>query len=110
MDLQRCRRAPAAPPWPAYLSAEDDTEAINDWIYQANLEQPLEEVLATYSQSFQQMRDAVTALTERNLTERGRYDWLGGEPLEAVIMASFGHLHEEHEPALRAWLAQSEAL
>ncbi len=101
-------RAPAVPPWPAHLSA-DDTEAINDWIYQTSREQPLEEVLATYRQSFQQLRDAVAALSERDLTERGRYAWLGGEPLAAVITASFEHLHDEHEPALRAWLAQSAA-
>jgi hypothetical protein len=29
---------------------------------------------------------------------------MGGEPVGAVIGYSFGHFHEEHEPALSAWL------
>ncbi|HEU4328734.1 MAG TPA: ClbS/DfsB family four-helix bundle protein [Roseiflexaceae bacterium] len=96
--------APAAPPWPAHLSEEDDFEAINAWIYQTNRERPLREVLDEYQGSFVSMRDAVNALDERDLTEPGRYDWLKGVPLANVIMASFGHLHEEHEATLRDWL------
>jgi len=95
---------PAAPPWPADLDEDDDVDQINDWIYQASRERSLEDVLGEYSQSFQRMRDAVTALPERDLTEVGRYPWLQGYALAQVITDSFGHLHEEHEPVLRAWL------
>jgi hypothetical protein len=108
LDAARHDRRPAPPPWSAHVG-EDDTQDINDWIYKTSRNQPLQEVLDTYTQSFQHMRDAVAALSDQDLTERGRYNWLEGEPLAAVITASFEHLHEEHEPLLRAWLAQSQA-
>jgi hypothetical protein len=31
---------------------------------------------------------------------------MDGQPLAGVITASFGRLHEEHAPALRAWIDQ----
>lgn len=95
---------PAASPWPAQLDEDDDVDQINDWIYQASRDHSLEDVLGEYSQSFQRMRDAVTALSERDLTEVGRYPWLQGYALANVVTDSFGHLHEEHEPVLRAWI------
>jgi hypothetical protein len=95
---------PAAPPWPAQLDEDDDVDLVNDWIYKANRDRPLQEVLDEYSQSFQRIRDAVTALSERDLSEVSRYPWLQGYALAQVVTDSFGHLHEEHEPVLRAWL------
>ncbi len=106
LEAVRSGQIPAPPPWPAHLNEEDDVEEINAWIYQANGDRPLREVLDEYQRSFSAMRDGVSALSERDLTERGRYDWLEGEALAAVLTASFGHLHEEHEPALRDWLDQ----
>jgi hypothetical protein len=108
LDAARQGKTPAAPPWPAELSEEDDVDEINAWIQQANRDRSLQQVLGEYQRSFQHMRDAVTALSERDLTEAGRYAWLEGEPLASVITASFGHLHEEHEPVLRAWLDQAK--
>src|SRR6266487_1967756 len=52
LDAARDGNAPAAPPWPAQLDEDDDVDQINDWIYQANRERPLQEVLGEYSQSF----------------------------------------------------------
>jgi hypothetical protein len=105
LEAAQYGKEPAAP-WPAHLDEEDDLEEINDWIYRANRDRPLHEVLGEYGSSFRRMRDAVAALSERDLTEPGRYSWLGDAPLAIVVTHSFGHLHEEHEPALRAWLDQ----
>jgi hypothetical protein len=105
-EAARSGRTPTPPPWPAQLSEEDDVEEINAWIYQANRDRPLREVLDEYQRSFSAMRDAVSVLSERDLTEAGRYDWMEEEALAAVITSSIGHLHEEHEPVLRDWLAQ----
>jgi hypothetical protein len=96
--------APAAPPWPGHLDEEEDVEEINAWIYQANRDRPLRDVIDEYHRSFSMMRDAVSALSERDLTEPGRYNWMEGVPLASVITGSFGHLHEEHESVLREWL------
>lgn len=106
LDAARSGQTPVPPPWPAHFNEEDDVEEINAWIYQANRDRPLQEMLDEYQRSFSAMGEAVSALSERDLTEPGRYEWLEGEPLATVLTASFGHLHEEHEPALRDWLDQ----
>jgi hypothetical protein len=106
LDAAQHGHKPAAPPWPAALDEDDDVEEINAWIYRANRDRPLQVVLDEYSRSFQRMREAVSALTERDLTEPSRYPWLEGRALANVIADSFGHLHEEHEPALRVWIEQ----
>lgn len=99
---------PAAPPWPAGLDGESeaDLEAINDWIYHANRDRPLGEVLGEYRHSFQRMYDAASALSENELNDIDRYPWLAGQRLADVITDAFGHFHEEHEPLLRDWLAR----
>ena len=99
--------APPPPSWPDDLSDETDEgiEAINQWIYERNRDRPATEVLAEAREQFRRMRVAVEAMPEEDLVTSGRFPWLDGAPLSAVLTGSFGHLYEEHEPALRAWLA-----
>lgn len=98
--------AEPVPPWPADL--DEDTEAgltqINAWIERAGRERSLQEVLGESRRSFDLMHDAVLALSDDELTDPRRYPWMGGEPVGAVIGYAFDHFHEEHEPALSAWL------
>jgi len=98
---------PSPPPWPGDLSDETDEglEAINRWIYERNRDRPAADILAEARDQFGRMRAAVAAIAEDALVNPGRFPWLGGAPLSAVLEGSFGHLHEEHEPAIRAWLA-----
>lgn len=106
LDAARAGAEPAPPPWPADL--DEDTEAgltqINAWIERAGRERSLEAVLGEARRSFDLMRDAVLALSDEELADPSRYAWMGGEPVGAVVGYSFGHFHEEHEPALSAWL------
>ena len=108
LDAARNHTAPAAPPWPANLDDDndDDIDKINDWIYKANRDQPLGEVLGEYRDSFQRMYDAAAALSDDELNDPNRYPWIAGYRLANVITDSFGHFHEEHEPILRDWLAR----
>jgi hypothetical protein len=101
---------PAGQPWPSDLDEDDegDVDKINDWIYRANRERPLGEVLGEYRHSFQRMYDATSALSENELNDIGRYPWLAGHRLADVIIGAFGHFHEEHEPLLRDWLARDD--
>jgi hypothetical protein len=88
-------------PWPAELTADDD---VNDWIYARNRDRPLRDVLADADASYTRIAAAIAALPEEDVTTPGRFSWLEGEAL--VRMADFpGHLAEEHEPSVRAWLA-----
>ncbi len=99
--------APPPPALPGDVSDETDegVEAINRWIYERNRDRPAADILAESREQFRRMRAAVEAIPEDALVTPGHFSWLGGEPLTAVLEGSFGHLHEEHEPALRAWLA-----
>lgn len=89
-------------PWPATLTEDDE---INAWIYEQNRDRPLREVLADADAQFERLSAAVAALPEGDATTPGRFVWLEGRAL--VDGDFFGHLHEEHEPSIRAWLARS---
>lgn len=101
------RNQPPAPPlWPAFLDEEKETEQINHWIYLTNQDRPLQDILNESRRQFQQLATLVTALSEQDLMDPKRFAWMKGQALGPAI-STFGHLHEEHEPALRAWLARS---
>ena len=92
----------ARPQWPSKLN----TDAINDWIYQKNKDRPLKDVLHDANQTWDRFEEAVRALPEPDLTQPGRFDFMKGRAVGGVVEDFFGHFHEEHEPGIRAWLAQ----
>jgi hypothetical protein len=95
---------PPPPPWPAEL---DDDDTINAWIYEQNRDRPLADVLAESREQFRRMRELTAAIPEDALLDPNRFAWIKGWPLGAAVN-SFIHLHEEHEPTLRAWLAAQQ--
>lgn len=98
---------PSPPPWPDGLDDEndEDLEAINGWIHERYSGRSADEVLAESRAQFERIRTAVEAVSEADLTMPGRFPWLGGAPLCEVLDGALDHLHGEHEPTLRAWLA-----
>ena len=100
------------PPWPVGMDEETDegVDQINNWFYERSKDRPLVDILAQSREQYQRLHNATAAVSEPDLLEPGRLDshfpWLEGNALGPVILgSSFGHLHEEHEPAIRAWLA-----
>ena len=91
------------PPWPVHLQTDDE---INAWIYERNRHLSVQEVLADSAETFQQLVRAIAELPEAALTDPHRFAWTEGEVLSAAAL--FGHFHEEHEPDIRAWLAQQK--
>lgn len=91
------------PPWPRDLTAD---EVINDWIYAREHGRPVDAVLEDADGAFTRLRSAVETLSEEDLTDPHRFPWLEGRALGDVLISRdyFAHLHEEHEPDLRAWL------
>ncbi len=87
------------PPWPAELTEDDE---INNWIYEQNRDRPLADVLADADASYQRLASCVAALSEEDVTASDRFAYLDGQALADIDF--FGHLHEEHEPAIYAWL------
>lgn len=93
-----------APPWPAELT-EDDYDAINAWFQERDADRSLDEVLDDYDTSFERLALALEALPESVAHDPNGLPWMSGE---AAIDADFTeHLHEEHLPAIRAWLAST---
>lgn len=94
------REAPS-PPWPVQLTSDEE---INAWIYARHHLRAVEDVLNDARQTFARLLAAVQALPEQAFTDPTYFPWLEAEPLSAATF--FAHFHEEHEPDLRAWLAQ----
>lgn len=91
--------------WPAGWDKDndEDIEKINEWIYKENCDRSLTDVLNESRQQFRSLREVVRTLSEDELFDPDRFAWMDGEPLASLV--SFGHFHEEHEAALRQWLA-----
>ena len=92
------------PDYPAELDEDDEVDEINAWIYKANRDRPLADVLNDSREVFQQLVAEVDALSDEQLNDPQRFPWLEGERLTGAFI--FGHFHEEHEPDMRAWLAR----
>jgi hypothetical protein len=92
------------PYWPAELDEDDEVDEINAWIYKANRDRPLADVLNDSREVFQQLVAEVSALSDEQLNDSQRFPWLEGERLTGAFI--FGHFHEEHEPDMRAWLSR----
>jgi hypothetical protein len=106
--LQAAQRGerPAPAPWIAEVDSSDD-DPINDWIYRAHRDRPLAEVLRDSRESLEQLEAAVQALSEQDLTDPQRFPWMEGVALgETISGNSMDHFYDDHEPAIRAWLAQ----
>ena len=90
------------PPWPAQLDTDDE---INAWIYEANRNRPVQEILDESQQVFEQLRAAIDGLPDQIFLDAQHYlPWLEGNPFSPATF--FSHFHEEHEPDMRTWLAQ----
>ena len=87
-------------PWPAEL---DDDDSINDWIHERNRHRTVREVLDDIDRSYERLANAIAALPDETVTDPDAFPWLDGQALADREL--FGHLHDEHEPSIRAWLA-----
>ena len=100
------RGAPEPPPhWPADLQTDEE---INAWIYAANRDRPVQEVLDASQQVFEELLAAIAGLPDAVLADPAQtFPWWDGPPF--TVGDFFAHFHEEHEPDLRAWLARIDS-
>jgi hypothetical protein len=90
----------STPPWPPNL---DDDDSINDWFQDRDRGRSLDDVLDDYDRSFERLAAAIEALPDAVAHDPGAFPFTGGVP---IVDGDFtDHLHEEHLPAIRAWLA-----
>jgi hypothetical protein len=92
-------------PWPDGMSEETDegTQEINEWFYERNRDRSAGEILAESRDQFRRIQAAIEAIPENEL--EAKYPWLEGYPISAVIEGTLEHLHVDHEPSIRAWIA-----
>jgi hypothetical protein len=97
-----------APAWPEHFTTDDE---INDWIYQAEREKFASEVLKDSAANFVRLHELVAMVSEEDLADPARFPTLEGSALGPSLIdrSYFGHLHDEHEPDIRAWLSQETA-
>ncbi len=89
-----------APPWPP---AMDDFDEINAWFHARDADRPLEDVLDDYDSSFDRLAAALESLSDEAALNPNALPWTEGTA--AVDVDFTEHLHEEHLPTIRAWLA-----
>jgi hypothetical protein len=107
--LQAAQRGESEPPppWPAHLQAEDD---INAWIYESNRERSLREVLEDTQQVHQHLVTVLEELPDDVRIEKiePAYYLVWVNDQRFPISEFFDHFRDDHEPDVRAWLAQEE--
>lgn len=93
-------------PWPTVLTADDK---INQWIYDTDKDRPLADVLSVFDATFARLRAVVEEMPDEMLIDPNALPWMEGESLGNALVSGFyfDHWREEHEPTVRAWLAEA---
>ena len=93
-----------APPWPAHLQEDD---ALNAWIYEANRQRPVQDVLNDTRQNYELLLAVIDNLADDvRIEAESPMLWLGEKGFPAGEF--FDHYHEDHEADVRRWLAGME--
>ena len=102
------------PPWPAEMSEAiidgvDGVDEINAWFTEQADSKDLDEVIDDLYRHLDGMHAVIEQMSPDDLFTPGRYSWLGhgfeSIPIgPALLGSSISHVHEEHAPALEAWL------
>lgn len=95
-----------SPPWGTDLDEAngDDIDPINQRFYEASRDLSVAAVLADSRATFDRLEAAFLALPEADLFTPGRFSWLRDDCAAAIVTSSAGHLYEEHDPDIRAFL------
>ena len=105
-QLEAAARGEPLPPspWPAELEDDDD---INDWIRERDRDRSAEDLVADYDESFERLASVIERMPEHIATDPGGIPWMEGD---ALVDGDFtSHLHDEHLPAVQAWLRKAAA-
>jgi hypothetical protein len=106
LEAARGGREPDYPAWPTQFDLEaEDISDLNAWLYATYCDQPWPAVRRDWREGFRRFLEAGAALSEDELGEVGRYAWLEGYALIAVLQGSYEH-HREHAEYLEPVLAR----
>jgi len=91
------------PQRPAPGMTWDDLDELNQQVYLANKDKPLDEVLADFHRSYQAAWQAVEALTEDDLIDPQRFAWRKGDPMWHMVAANTWEHYQEHRESIEKW-------
>jgi hypothetical protein len=86
----------------------DDTDAVNELIFARNQHLPLDQVLADFHRSLQDVLQAVTALSEEDLFDPQGLAQVFGHSAERIIGSDTFYHYPEHIGSIRTWLGRQE--
>jgi hypothetical protein len=100
-------REPGYPAWPEQFDpeAEGQPHDLNAWLYAQYRDQPWPSVYRDWSAGFRRFLELGAAISEQDLLEEGKYAWLEGYALLAVLQGSYEH-HKEHAEYLEPVIAR----
>jgi hypothetical protein len=84
---------------------DESVNALNAEIYAENRDRPLGEVRDDFERSWQEFGALVESLDERQLLEKGVWEWTGDRTLEFMISANADWHYREHAEQLERWAA-----
>ena len=100
-------REPQYPEWPAQFDPEEEGQPhdLNAWLYTTYRDQPWSSVHRDWREGFLRFLELGAAIPENDLLDAGKYTWLEGYALFAVLQGSYEH-HREHAEYLEPVIAQ----
>ena len=106
LEAALLNRAPEYPRWPAQFDpeAEGQPHDLNAWLYATYRDLPWSSVYEDWREGFLRLLELGAAIPENDLLEVGKYPWLEGYALSAVLQGSYEH-HTEHAQSLEPVLA-----
>lgn len=88
----------------------DDTDAVNARVFEANKDRPLADIQADFRRSLEQICNLVGNLSDADLTDTKQLKLGDGTPLWKYIAdETFEHYRDDHLPDVRTW-ARREGL
>lgn len=99
LDAALLNRAPEYPEWPAQFDpeAEGQPHDLNAWLHAQQRDQPWPSMYRDWREGFLRLLELGEAIPEKDLLDTGRYPWLEGYALIAVLQGSYEHHHEHAE-------------
>ena len=94
------REKPERPVWPNGLSEDEE----NAFIYSANRDRSLEDVLTESRRVQEQLLAHIKAISEEDLNDAKRFDWLNGNSIADSTPGNSYEHYQDHAKAIREWL------
>lgn len=107
LEAAHTDRAPEYPNWPEQFDPEEEGQPhdLNAWLFAHYHEQPWSRVYNGWRNGFVRLLEVGQALPEADLLATGKYPWLEGYALLAVLEGSYEH-HREHMEFLEPLIAR----